>query len=69
MITNRNMVFPHINDDSRDEHKYFTLPSIADNSNAATASTAINGSMYWDEENDVLYICKAGAWKAITVAS
>lgn len=69
MIRNRNLFPAKMNDSSPDADKYFQLPVIAVNSTGApTASTAINGSLYWDEENDVLYICKAGAWAAVTVA-
>lgn len=69
MIRNRNLVFQHINDDSDDADKYFRLPQIAANANAATASTSIDGALYWDDENDKLYCCKGGAWKEVTVAS
>ncbi len=68
MIRNRNLVFGSINDSSPDQDKYFQLPSLADNGNAATASTSIDGSLYWDNENDALYCCKGGAWKEVTVA-
>ena len=58
-----------MNDASPDADKYFQLPVVTVNSTGApTASTAINGSLYWDEENDVLYCCKAGSWAAVTVA-
>ena len=69
MIRNKNLIFQHITDASKDSDKYFRLPRVAANSKAPTASTAIDGAMYWDNENDVLYICKAGSWKAVTVAS
>lgn len=69
MIKNRNMVFQHINDASDDQDKYVRLPQIAANTNAPTASTDIDGALYWDDENDKLYCCKAGAWKEVTVAS
>lgn len=63
------MVFSTITDASPDDHKYLQLPSIAANTNAATAGTALDGSLYWDDENDKLYCCKGGAWKEVTVAS
>lgn len=68
MIRNRNMVFATQTDSSPDPDKYFQLPSLAANSNAATAGTAIDGSLYWDDQNDKLYCCKAGSWAEVTVA-
>jgi len=68
-IRNRNLKFGKITDDSRDVDKYFQLPAIDANTNAATAATTIDGSLYWDDENDKLYCCKGGAWKEVTVAS
>ena len=69
MIRNRNLVFSSINDDSKDADKYLRLPRVDANANAPTASTAIDGALYYDNENDVLYVCKAGSWVAVTLAS
>ena len=69
MIRNRNMIFGNITDASPSEDKYIRVPKVLANTNAPTAANAINGSLYYDDENDVLYCCKAGAWKAVTVAS
>ena len=68
-IRNRNLQFEKTGDSSRNSDKYFQLPKITANANAATASTSIDGSLYWDNENDVLYCCKGGAWKEVTVAA
>jgi len=69
MIRNRNMIFATQTDSSPNEDKYFQLPKVAANSAAATASATIDGSLYWDDENNKLYCCKGGAWKEVTVAS
>lgn len=69
MIRNRNMIFAKQTDSSPDADKYFQLPKVTANANAATASTTIDGALYWDDENDKLYVCKGGAWKEITVAA
>ena len=68
MIRNRNLFPASMNDASADTEKYLQLPSITANTNAATASTTIDGSLYWDNENDKLYCCKAGSWAEVTVA-
>jgi len=68
-IRNRNIVFSHINDTSHNDDKYFQLPRVAATANAPTASAAINGSLYYDNQTGKLYCCKGGAWKEITVAS
>ena len=69
MIRNRNLFPAAMNDRSADTEKYFQLPSITANTNAATAAAGIDGSLYWDNENDKLYCCKGGSWKEVTVAS
>ena len=68
-IRNRNMIFGSITDAAQESDKYLQLPSIAANTNAATAAAGIDGSLYWDNENDKLYCCKGGTWKEVTVAS
>ena len=69
MIRNRNLFPAETTDSSRDTEKYFQLPSITLNTNAATAAAGIDGSLYWDNQNDKLYCCKGGVWKEVTVAS
>lgn len=69
MIKARNLWISKQTDASPAADRYFQLPKVAANTNAATASTTIDGSLYWDDENDKLYCCKGGAWKEVTVAS
>ena len=69
MIKARNLWIHKQTDASADADKYFQLPKLAANTNAATAATSIDGSLYWDDENDVLYVCKGGSWVEVTTAS
>ena len=67
MIKNRNMVFQKAGNASRDADKYIEIPRIAAAS-AATASTAINGAMYYDSTNNLLKVVVSGAWVTVTAA-
>lgn len=68
MIRNRNMIFQHANDDSRDEDQYIRLPKIA-KASRPTAAAAINGAVYYDTTDDTVKACVDGSWVDISTAS